>query len=428
MNCSEILYPASVTWEINTECNHNCLYCYNDKEGADSGCGGGEKRLDEIANFIITHKPVAVSISGGEPLLMYEKLKRQIVNLVSHGICVTVYTNGSLITDEMAKFFADYKVRLMVSFPSADREEFQRIVRNQYTYDSVIRGLDILKEYQVNFQPNIVMTRINAASIEATVAFLYHRYSPDTMFISRTTKPSNSDEEYDNIKLNRKQMNDVFNTCVRLSEQYNIRMSACGGFALCAFDSNESRKMFGKVCNFGVNKYTITNQGDIRACSRDDKVYGNIFTDEFKKIREAMSEWKEQGPPEECKDCRFREACRGGCRMAAGKGCSSPVRLDCDADTSLAASFHGTGRRLRIINPFRRFAVSELSVVEDMSVYRISSLRGYLYANKEVADFLQSSKSFRYPELYRICNRNVRMTCNLIDRMLQMDIIRKAGR
>lgn len=114
--------------------------------------------------------------------------------------------------------------------------------------------------------------------------------------------------------------------------------------------------------------------------------------------------------------------------MAAGKGCSSPVRLDCDADTSLAASFHGTGRRLRIINPFKRFAVSELSVVEDMSVYRISSLRGYLYANKEVADFLQSSKSFRYPELYRICNRNVRATCNLLDRMLQMDIIRKAGR
>lgn len=428
MNCDEILYPSSVTWEMNTECNHNCIYCYNYKEVVGSKHVYDEKRLDEIAGFIIAHRPVAVTISGGEPLLMYSELKRQIIKLVHHNIHVSVYTNGSLITDEMAKFFADYKIRLMVSFPSVNREEFRLIVRNQHTYDSVIRGLDILKEYQVNFQPNIVMTSINAASIEATVAFLHERYSPDTVFISRTTKPSNADEEYDNIKLDRKQMNDVFNTCVRLSGQYNIRMSACGGFALCAFDTDKSRKMFGKVCSFGVNKYTITNQGDIRACSRDDKVYGNIFTDEFEKIREVMSDWKKQEPPEECNGCKFREACRGGCRMAADKGCSSPVRIDCDADTSLAASFRGKGRRLCVINPFRKFVVSELSVVEDTSMCRIASFHGYLYVNKKVADFLQSSKSFRFLELYRICNRNVRMSCNLLDRMLQINIIRKAGR
>lgn len=428
MNCSKILYPPFVTWEITAECNHNCLYCYNDKEGAGSGCGGDEKRLDEIADFIIAHKPVAVSISGGEPLLIYEEVKRQIVNFVNHGIHVSVYTNGSLITDEMAKFFANYKVRLMVSFPSADREEFQMVVRNQYTYDSVIKGFDLLKKYQADFRANIVMTGINAASVEATVAFLHHRYSPETVFISRTTKPPKADEEYDNIKLDRKQMNDVFNACVKLSRQFNIRMRSCGGFALCAFDTDESRKMLGKVCGFGVAGYVITNQGNIRVCSRDDKVYGNIFIDKFEKIREAMSEWEKQEIPEECNSCKFREACRGGCRMAAGKGCSSPVRLDCDADTSLAASFHGTGRRFRIINPFRRFVVSELSVVEDMSMYRISVLRGYLYVNKEVADFLQISKNFRFMELYRICNGNVRETCNLLDRMLQMNIIRKAGR
>lgn len=428
MNCSKILYPPFVTWEITAECNHNCLYCYNDKEGVGNRCGGGEKRLDEIAGFIIAHKPVNVSISGGEPLLMYEELKRQILNLVNHGIHVSVYTNASLLTDEMARFFADYKVRLMISFPSADREEFQMIVRNQYTYDSVIKGLDLLKKYQADFQPNIVMTRINAASIESTIMFLHHRYSPETVFVSRTTKPPRADGEYDNLKLDRKQMNDVFTTCVKLSRQFHIRMRSCGGFALCAFDTDESRKMFGKVCGFGVGGYVITNQGDIRICSRDDKVYGNIFTDKFEKIREAMSDWKGQEIPEECKGCRFREACRGGCRMAAGKECGSPVRIDCDADTSLAASFHGTGRRLRVINPFRRYVVSEFSVVEDMSMYRISFLRGYLYVSKAVADFLQGSRSFRFLELYRICNRNVRATCNLLDRMLQLDIIRKVGR
>ena len=426
MKCNEILYPPFVSWEMNTECNHNCIYCYNYKSDTSNICPYDENRIDEVAKFIIEHKPISVSISGGEPLLIYETVRKQIERLVAQGIYVCVYTNGSLVTDEMAAFFAKNNVRLMVSFPSVVQEEFQKIVGNQYTYDSVIECFDILKAYGVNFQPNIVVTSINCDSIRETIEFLYNQYKPNAIFISRTTKPSNAGIEYDEVKLNRQQMNDVYHTCIGLAHQYNIRMRSCGGFALCAFDTDESRKVFGKVCSFGVDGYTITSEGDIRVCAREGQVYGNIFFDDFQTIREAMCEWKSECPPEECVGCRYYDMCRGGCRMAADKGCKSPVKIDCDAKPSLAATWKKKITGQYKFGLFEKFKVSTVSIVQDVTSCRISYLYKYLYVDKKVADVLMRKKEFRFIELCLWCRIGYRNASNLVGRMLNSNIISKA--
>lgn len=425
MQCNEILYPPFVSWEINTECNHNCIYCYNYKAKSNYVSSYDDEKMDKVASFILEHKPISVSISGGEPLLLYKTVKKQIERFVEQGIYVCIYTNGSLITDEMADFFEQKNVRVMVSFPSVLEEEFCKIVCNQYTYDSVIEGLEILKKHNVNFQPNIVVTSINCHSLQKTIEFLNEHYRPSTVFISRTTKPSNAGEEYDAVKLNRQQMNEVYDTCIKLAKLYNIRMRSCGGFALCAFDTEESRTVFGKVCSFGVDGYTITSEGDIRVCSREGRVYGNIFVDDFKKIRETMSEWKKEIPPEECLGCKYYEVCRGGCRMAADKGCKSPVQIDCDAKPELTVTWGQIRTEQYKYCPFHIFRVSTFSVIEDEIACRISHLYKYLYVDKKIADFLKRKNKFTLIEMCLWCRVRYRTACSLVKRLQKSNIISK---
>lgn len=405
MNCDKIIYPASVVWEINTLCNHKCTYCYNYKaDECSQQLFDNREQADKTVKFIIEHKPLYIAISGGEPLLAFSEIKRHIEAFVSNGIIVSLYTNATVVTEEMAKFFSDNNIRLMVSFPSCIKQEFEEIVNNSHTFEKVISAMDILNKYKVNFQPNIVATKVNYNSIEQTVKFLWERYAPQKIFVSRTTRPSNAGQEYDSISLDRSELNSIFNLCVELSEKYNINLRSCGGFAMCAFDTDESRKMFSKCCDFGINSYVVTTEGDVRVCAREGKTYGNIFADDFEKIRKSMCEWIDKPVPAECKGCVYMERCRGGCRMASrDANAVMPTEIDCDANIGLREKLTVPKTARHFILPQQRFSVSEISVVEDKKYCRVSHLSVYAYTDKKIADFLLKNKRFTF---FDFCRKN----------------------
>lgn len=95
-------YGPVVVWNITRTCNLRCIHCYSD-----SGSDIAEKELttgealsliDDLAQFNV---PV-ILFSGGEPLL-----RPDFFELVNHarekGIRVTISTNGTLITPDLAR-------------------------------------------------------------------------------------------------------------------------------------------------------------------------------------------------------------------------------------------------------------------------------------------------------------------------------------
>lgn len=90
-----------VVWNVGRRCNLHCVHCYSDSENrAYSGeltTEEGRALIDDLADFAI---PVLL-LSGGEPLL-----RPDIFELIAHarsrGLRVTVSTNGTLITPEVA--------------------------------------------------------------------------------------------------------------------------------------------------------------------------------------------------------------------------------------------------------------------------------------------------------------------------------------
>lgn len=426
MRCDEILFPALAAWEINTECNHKCIYCYNYRCVSNEQKTYSEEKMNQISDFIIQRKPLGVFISGGEPLLLYPLLAKQIDKFERAGIFVSIYTNASLINEDIARFLGEMKVRVMVSFPSVYENEYEQTVSSAATYNNVIAGLKLLKKYNVRIETNIVVTKINYLSVEDTIEYLHREFSPRKIFISRATRPSNADTEFSNIALSRSELNDVFNRCAKLSSKYGIDIgSTCGGFAPCAFDEPETRQIFGKLCSFGINGYAVTANGDVKICVREDRSYGNIFLDSFETIRSNMCEWLDMPIPKECRGCGYLYKCRGGCKLAVKNEDQRLAYLDCDAcvETGKKISFpvHKTKRYLLK----ESFSIKPIVFVEEKHITRVSTGFKYLYLDKKVTKYLKSTATFSVIGLCFHCKINYRQACTIIENLLASNMIEK---
>ena len=325
-------YPTFITWEVNSECNHKCVFCYNYHQKQNKTENNCNQNLEFISDFIVSKHPASVTISGGEALLLFSYIKPHIEKLVKNGISVRIFTNGSLITEEIAEFCVKNKISLMVSFPSSDPNIFTQITGCKSAYESTISGLHILKGYGVTFQPNIVVTTLNLATLADTILFLHNTFSPTGIFVSRATKPSNATDAFKEFLLNNEQLEDLFNICIELGDKYNVTIKTCGGFPLCVFKSQKAYDIFGKVCGAGEQDCVITSSGDVRVCTRDDSVYGNIFKEPFEHIVNRMKAWRQYELPTECIACNKRVICRGGCHMSSTEQHRNPGSLDYNAE------------------------------------------------------------------------------------------------
>jgi radical SAM protein with 4Fe4S-binding SPASM domain len=98
-----------VVWNVGRRCNLHCVHCYSDSSNreytGELSTDEGRALLDDLAGFGIP----ALLLSGGEPLL-----RPDIFELIEHartvGIRVTLSTNGTLITPEVARRINDLGV------------------------------------------------------------------------------------------------------------------------------------------------------------------------------------------------------------------------------------------------------------------------------------------------------------------------------
>lgn len=393
MNEHMLNYPAYVGWDVTAKCNHNCFYCYNYWRTEEAEAPGRESNgYAQIADFILSKKPVAVILSGGEPLLVFDQIREHIVRFHESGICVRILTNGSLITEDIASFFKEHQVNLMTSFPSVSEDTFEKATNNFYTYDSVVQGMDHLFKHGVSFTPNIVVSKLNLDEIERTAQWLIDRYHCKKLFISRVTRPANAASQFDRYKLSKEDLIFLFKVCEQLRKRNKIYISACGGLPFCIFPSATSLKMFGKSCHAGINGYNVDMDGNVRACTKDSKSLGNIFTDDFLSIRQKLISWGEHKEiPEKCRDCKIVNACGGGCRMTNLDDQRSGKAVDCDADPAKAPK--ALPRTYRIILPWKKYSIPpNIRVVIFKNIYRISYAHHILYLDKRRADLIHRSK------------------------------------
>jgi radical SAM protein with 4Fe4S-binding SPASM domain len=100
-------------------------------------------------------------LTGGEPLLrddfeaIYREAKRK-------GLLVTVFTNGTLITQQVLNLFEDWPPRAVeVTLHGATAATYERITGVRGSYERCLRGVEALLEHGVNTRLKTVLMTAN---------------------------------------------------------------------------------------------------------------------------------------------------------------------------------------------------------------------------------------------------------------------------
>ncbi len=117
-------YPIVINWLLSNKCNCKCVYCYADdvidKEFEQTS-------ISDTAKRILTLNPLAVVISGGEPMLEKEKLIEAVESLGNH-VGIIIDTNGLIWDDTIVGLLRKYNAVIRVSLDDV-REKINGKVR-----------------------------------------------------------------------------------------------------------------------------------------------------------------------------------------------------------------------------------------------------------------------------------------------------------
>ena len=277
--------PATMQWELTTECNHDCVHCYNywrkDFEKiADLSRSKTEQEYLEIAKRIVKIKPVAVTLTGGEPLLVFNEIKSSLEYLQKNNIFVTINTNATLLTDEMCKYLKNRRVHLFVSFPCAEPEVCDIITNRSGSFSRITKSLDLAYSFGVDFVCNVVVSKQNIDYVEKTVDFLVENYRLDYISLTRVAKPINSDDSFNSWLLNHDDINRLLDISVKKTKEYKgLTIGTACPYTPCSINSQDAFDLFGyqKLCTAGKTSFAIDIDGNFKACPRDSRHYGNIL-------------------------------------------------------------------------------------------------------------------------------------------------------
>ena len=157
-------------------CNLGCKYCFFlSKENLYAQRESplmDEALLDAYLCQLMESSPgpqVQVAWQGGEPMLRGLDFYRRSVELAAkyrrpgQSVLHTMQTNGTLVDDEWAAFFAEhgYLVGLSIDGPRAMHDAFRIDKKGLGTFDAVQRGWDTLRRHGVDTN---VMCTIHAAN------------------------------------------------------------------------------------------------------------------------------------------------------------------------------------------------------------------------------------------------------------------------
>lgn len=159
---------------VGAACNLRCKYCYyleKSKLFPNEHNTMDDETLERfIRDYIQSQsmQQVLFTWHGGEPMLrplaFYEKVielqKRYAGGRIIEN---SLQTNGTLITDEYAEFFMKngWLIGVSIDGPKEYHDAYRRSAAGGATFDNVMKGIDILNRYKVEWNAMAVINNLN---------------------------------------------------------------------------------------------------------------------------------------------------------------------------------------------------------------------------------------------------------------------------
>ncbi|MCX6730393.1 MAG: radical SAM protein [Candidatus Roizmanbacteria bacterium] len=318
---------ASFWIDVTNQCNFRCTYCYIDrkKEVIDP------HKLRLLLEGLLKQKKdypfrkMLFILAGGEPLLYFDALKKTIKVLQefqkNHKGEMTsdiqIITNGSLLTEERAKYFKKEKVRLSISFDGigAYNDKTRQFANGSGTYSKVTKGIDIAKNYDILANTITTVTSKNIKHLPELVSSLLEReVGFQLQFYKKVTKfcldePVVFNDESIGYYLKAvKNVYDWYASGHKKKKDMDIYLDS----VKIPFYTGEHG------CAAGYNYFTITQNCEIKVCPASEvKIPFESAPRYISAVRNRHKEFVGHSVNHNpvCKKCLWKYQCKGGCKM-----------------------------------------------------------------------------------------------------------------
>lgn len=318
---------------VSSACNLSCEYCYysGKSEALNVGTTLMSREVLEAftrQNIEMHGRDAVISFAwhGGEPLLAGLDFFREAVSLQQkygrdRKILNTLQTNATLLNDEFCEFFRDNGFLLGVSVDGP------REIHNRYrgdSFDDVMRGIELLRRYDVPFNTLTAVNDINSQSPREVYSFL--REITDYMQFLPVAEIS--EDSPANFSVRPKQWGRFLVEVFRLWLKYDASRKHVQIFdAAC----ENVRGIPCSLCSHNPlcgHSGSVEANGDLYSCDRyafPSYYLGNIMDTDMKILMDMNRDFgmnKTYGLPDECFDCLYVKLCFGGCpghRLKGGK-------------------------------------------------------------------------------------------------------------
>ena len=149
LSVEERRIPIEGTIEPTFRCNLTCAHCYINEPAASPGARRGELALAEwqsIIDQICDAGCLSLLVTGGEPLLRSD-FPDLCLYAIRKGLLVTLFTNGTLISEQIADLLADFRPeRIEVTLYGATQGTYERITGAPGSFDQCMAGIQRIVE------------------------------------------------------------------------------------------------------------------------------------------------------------------------------------------------------------------------------------------------------------------------------------------
>jgi uncharacterized protein len=308
---------------LTDQCNLRCSYCFEkDKNPHNMSDETAMAAVDFLMEESGPIKRLTILFFGGEPLLRFDLLQKvhayAMEESAKRGKSINwdMTTNGTLITEEKARWLAKAGVRYLLSLDGGreDHDRYRKFASGRGSFDTVAKNLPIMKRYQPWMGAKVSVTPESGPNLARSLAEL-HRMGINQFILGYAHGlPWTVDDlvRYEAA---------MYEVCeLYLEKKYNKEY-----FRMTLFEEGEPGEVeahgsFG--CGAGRGRVCVDSYGDLYGCSKLATItgmhngvlpFGNVFQGFTRIDNRIQFMHTDVGPRDKCRTCEFKEVCGGGC-------------------------------------------------------------------------------------------------------------------
>lgn len=271
---------TTVLISITSACPYNCLHCY---QKLDKG-----RDLDLDSLLAVTKKLQDMGIAffnieGGEPFLVYERLK-MICSAIDERSEIWINSTGAGMTIERLLELKQMNVTaIMFSLHSHDPGIFNKFLGQDSAWDTMLNGVSLCHEAGLPVAFNTCLMRDDFYN--GNFERIMEKAKELKACCIQVIKPKQAGGWLDNRGITFTQ-EDLLHAKSKV-QKYNLQDKYSHYPAISAQIIEEDKRVFGCTAG-GIDRFYVNAKGDLQPCEFLNISFGNIGKEKFEEIYEKM--------------------------------------------------------------------------------------------------------------------------------------------